>query len=174
MDVFLRIGVALAAGALFRMLLVFGVPFVLVMIGLAAAGAALSYRLIASRVFVVLCVSLGNFIAYMMTRDAGVGEITDNPSVVTLALNAVAFFLPPAMPALGSILLMQYEKRQARIAAETSELTEESLLAESFPQAKDAELDYERILATATDPEESSPSPVRAAGSGDSALPSRG
>ena len=176
MDVLLRIGVALAAGAMFRMLVVFGIPAMISILGLAIAGAALSHKLVASRIFVVLSLSLGHFLTFLMTRSAGGGEATDNPSGFLLAANATAIFLPLAMPALGSMLLMQYEKRQAKLAAEVKEITEESLLAEALPTtpAKAAELDYETILATATDPEESSPSPVRAAGSGDSVLPSRG
>ena len=52
-----------------------------------------------------------------------------------------------------------------QLAAEAKELTEESLLAEAIPAtATEKEIDYEEILATATDPEESSPSPIRAAG----------
>lgn len=174
MDILLRIGVALAAGATLRMLVVFGLPWAFSVLGLIAAGAVLSYKLLASRVFVVLSVSVGNFLAYLMTRTAGVSGVTDNPSATTMAMNSATLFLPFAMPALGSILVMQYEKRQAKIAAETKELTEESLLGEVTPQATELELDYERILATATDPEESSPSPTRAADSSDSALPSRG
>ena len=174
MDILLRIGVALAAGALLRMLVVFSLPLPISVLGLIAAGAVLSYKLVASRVFVVLSLSLGNFLTFLMTRSAGAGDVTDNPSVAMLALNSAAIFLPFAMPALGSILVMQYEKRQEKLAAETKELTEESLLAEVMPKAKELELDYERILATATDPEESSPSPARAADSSDSALPSRG
>jgi len=175
MDILLRIGVALAAGALLRMLVVFHLPLTISVLGLIAAGAVLSYKLVASRVFVVLSLSLGNFLTFLMTRSAGAGNVTDNPSAAMLALNSAAIFLPFAMPALGSILVMQYEKRQAKLAAETNELTEESLLAEVMPpQEKELELDYERILATATDPESSSPSPTRAADSSDSALPSRG
>ena len=174
MEVFLRIGVAFAAGAMLRMLVVFGLPSAISMAALAVAGALLSYKLIASRIFVVICVSLGHFLAFLMTRDAGLTDATDNPSAILLAMNATAIFLPLAMPALGSMVLMQYEKRQAKLAAETKELTEEALLAEALPQVKEVEFDYEAILAKATDPEESSPSPARAADSSDSALPSRG
>jgi len=174
MDILLRIGVALAAGAMLRMLVVFSLPWAISVLCLIAAGAVLSYKLVASRVFVVLSLSLGNFLTFLMTRSAGSGDVTDNPSAAMLAMNSAATFLPFAMPALGSILVMQYEKRQAKLAAETQELTEEALLAEVMPQAKELELDYERILATATDPEASSPSPTRAADSSDSALPSRG
>lgn len=175
MDVLLRIGVALAAGAMFRMFVVFGLPAVISIAGLAIAGAALSHKLVASRIFVVLSLSFGNFLTYLMTRTAGAAEATDNPNGFLLAANASMIFLPLAMPALGSILLMQYEKRQEKLAAEAKELTEESLLAEVIPAtAKEKEIDYEQILATATDPEESSPSPVRAADSSDSVLPSRG
>jgi len=175
MDVLLRIGVALAAGAMFRMFVVFGLPAAISMVGLVIAGAALSHKLIASRIFVVLSLSFGHFLTYLMTRTTGAADVTDSPSGFLLAANAATIFLPLAMPALGSILVMQYEKRHEQLAAEAKELTEESLLAEVVPAtAKEKELDYEQILATATDPEASSPSPVRAADSSDSVLPSRG
>lgn len=174
MEVLLRVGVALAAGALFRMLAVFGLPAPVCLLLLAAAGAALSYKLIASRVFVVLGIIFGHFVAFLMTHEAGLADVSENPSAGLLALNSAAIFLPLAMPALGSMLVMQFEKRQARIAAETAELTEDTLLAEKIPQVKEVEIDYDSILARATDPEEASPSPVHGAGSGDSAFPSRG
>ncbi|MBL8179943.1 MAG: hypothetical protein JNK48_35010 [Bryobacterales bacterium] len=155
MDVLLRIGVALAAGALFRMLVVFGLPSLLSMVALAVAGAALSYRLVASRVFVVLSLSVGNLITYLMTQSASAGELTENPSTILLAMNSAALFLPLAMPAFGSMLLMQYEKRSEKAAAETKELTVESLLAEKVPQATATEIDYDRILASAGEADES-------------------
>ncbi len=135
-DTALRFGIALAAGAVVRMAQVFGVPWLLALPLLGVAGGFLSYRLQASRIFVVLAVSAGHFCAHMVTRhpDAAAAP-ADNPSMWMLLGNAFQLFLPFLFPPLGSIIALQKEKREAKQKAEAEEITEESLLREATGSA---------------------------------------
>lgn len=114
-------------------------PWVLSLLLLAAAGAALSWRQTVWRLFIVLGVVGGHFTTYLMTRRPPPGMI-ENPSMWSLITGGVQLFLPLAMPALGSMLALKFEQRQA--ARDEPELTEESLLAEKIPQAP-PELSYD-------------------------------
>jgi hypothetical protein len=135
-DVALRLGIALAAGAVVRMAQVFGVPWLLALPLLGVAGGFLSYRLQASRIFVVMAVSAGHFCAYMVTRHPDAASASaDNPTMWLLLGNAFQLFLPFLFPPLGSIIALQKEKREAKQKAETEEITEESLLEEAVPSA---------------------------------------
>ncbi len=107
---------------------VFGVPWFLALPLLGVVGGLLSYRLQASRIFVVLAVSAGHFCAYMVTRHPDVTAPADNPSMWLLLGNAFQLFLPFLFPPLGSIIALQKEKREAKQKAEAEEITEESLL----------------------------------------------
>jgi len=113
---------------------VFGVPWLLALPLLGVAGGFLSYRLQASRIFVVLTISAGHFCAYMVTRHPDTAAApADNPSMWLLLGNAFQLFLPFLFPPLGSIIALQKEKREAKQKAESEEITEESLLKEVTP-----------------------------------------
>lgn len=115
---------------------VFGVPWLLALPLLGVAGGFLSYRLQASRIFVVMAVSAGHFCAYMVTRHPDAASASaDNPTMWLLLGNAFQLFLPFLFPPLGSIIALQKEKREAKQKAETEEITEESLLEEAVPSA---------------------------------------
>jgi len=136
LDVLLRIGVALAGGALLRMLHVFGVPVFATLPMMAVLGALLSYRMDATRLLVVLCISIGHFIAYLSTRVTPVGVVSENPDMTRLAWNALQLFLPWALPSAGSILALRFETRNdasSKDKKQEEEFTEESLLAVRLP-----------------------------------------
>jgi hypothetical protein len=159
-----------------RMLSVFGVPGGIALVGLGIAGGVLTYRMDATRLFVVLFTSLGHFAAYWMT--ANIGSVENNPTIGYLVWNAVQLCLPWALPAIGSAVSLQLEKRGAK-ENEPKPLTEESLLAEVAPVIKTPVIDYDDLRdidelspyempaarLTTKDPRVPSPSPVRAADS---------
>jgi len=126
-----------------RMLMVIGVPWPLAFLGLIAASAVVSWRLIASRVFVVLLVSAGYFVTYMMTLSPEVALAEENPPFWDIARNSMMVYLPFALPALGSMISLQIEKWIEKRAKDHEEITEESLLAEKVPSAKPQDMDYD-------------------------------
>jgi hypothetical protein len=144
-DVILRLAIALAAGATMRMLTVIGVAWPVALIGLTFVSAILSWRLIASRVFVVLLVASGYFVTYLMTQDPSAATVEENPALWDIAISSMLVFMPLALPAMGSMLSLQYEKRLDRRAKEAEPITEESLLNEKVP-AKPEEIDYDSLL----------------------------
>jgi len=144
LDVILRLGIATAAGATMRMLMVVGVPWPIAFLGLIAVSAVVSWRLIASRVFAVLLISAGYFVTYLMTPTPEVvGVIEENPPIWELARNSMLLCLPFALPALGSMIALEVEKRLDKRAKDTEVITEESLLAERLPSVEQEDLDYQ-------------------------------
>lgn len=132
MEVLIRIAIAAAAGALMRMLQVFGWPDALALGGMFVAGAVMSWRLEASRLFAVLAVSAGHLVAYLCTQNPA-AAVVENPATATLIANAARLFLPVALPAAGSIVSLRIELRWQERRSEEQELTEEALLAEKIP-----------------------------------------
>ena len=131
-------------GALLRMLVVFGVHPLLAMSGLVLIGAVFTHGLIASRVFVSLAASFAYFITAQLTQGATATYKGDNPSIFVFFVASAQLFFPFALPALGSILTMVYEKSTAKEkAAEEKELTVEDLLAEPLTKVQPAEMDYD-------------------------------
>lgn len=131
-------------GALLRMLVVFGVHPLLAMSGLVLIGAAFTHGLVASRVFVSLAASFAYFITAQLTQGSTAPYTGDNPSIFVFFMAAAQLFFPFALPALGSILTMFYEKSQTKNKAEEEkELTVEDLLAEPLPKVQPAEMDYD-------------------------------
>lgn len=144
LDVILRLGIATAAGATMRMLMVLGVPWPAAFLGLIAVSAVVSWRLIASRVFAVLMISAGYFVTYLMTQSPEVVAETleENPPIWELAKSSMLLCMPFALPALGSMIALLIEKRQDKRAKESEVITEESLLAEKIPTLE-PDVDYE-------------------------------
>jgi hypothetical protein len=144
-DVILRFAIALAAGATIRMLTVIGVPSAVAMIGLIAVSAVLSWRLVASRLFVVLLIAGGYFATYLLTPDPTSVPVEENPALWEIAISSMLVFMPMALPALGSMIALKYEKRLDKRAQEQETITEESLLKEKIPTAPE-DVDYDSLL----------------------------
>ncbi|MBI3682107.1 MAG: hypothetical protein HY235_17130 [Acidobacteria bacterium] len=153
-ELLLRLGIAFAAGALMRMLQLFGLPWPLIWAVLGVAGGFLSWRLVASRLFVVLLIPAGYFVAFLNTQETAAAPAEDSLAW-TLVWNAIQLFVPLALPALGSMVALKYEQR--REEQKEPEITEESLLAEKIPQAP-VELSYE---LEDLDPEKDAPEDAR-------------
>lgn len=127
-----------------RMLMIVGVPWPLVFLGLIAVSAVVSWRLMASRVFVVMLISGGYFLTYLLTQSPeAVVTVDENPPIWDLARSSMFVCLPFALPALGSMIALEIEKRQDKRAKDEEVLTEEDLLAEKIPVLKRDELDYD-------------------------------
>lgn len=143
-EVLLKVAIAAMGGALLRMLVVFGVHPLLAMSGLVLIGAVFTHRLVASRVFVSLAASFAYFITAQLTQGATAPYKGDNPSIFVFFMAAAQLFFPFALPALGSILILVYEKSHAKQKeTEEKELTIEELLAEPLPKVQPAEMDYD-------------------------------
>ncbi len=141
-DLALRLLVSLAAGAMMRMLAVFGVlpvPFALLMLGVVAA--FLSKGLQAVRFLVVVSTSLSYFAAWYFTQPEAAPQALDTPDFYAVVRGGVEAFAPFVTPVVGSVIMLAIE-RQRRTDPVEEEITEESLLAEELPQVPDRDLYY--------------------------------
>jgi hypothetical protein len=135
-DLFLRLIVAVPAGAMTRMLAVFGLlPGQAALVALALAGGVFSVRLKATRFVPTLAVSLSYFVTWLFTQQAA-QAVAVNPSPWDLVRNTADLFVPFVAPAMGSALGLWYEKWQDSRAQQEQEqeVTEEALLAEKLPE----------------------------------------
>lgn len=148
MEIALRILVALTAGGLIRMLQVFGIlPLSVALAILAAVGGLLSYRLTASRLFVVMSPAVSYFVAFLYTQappDPAMAVDT-NPPIFALLMSGLETFFPFAMPALGSWVAYRMEKRMEKKADLDKEITVDDLLQEPIPAAPASELTYDEV-----------------------------
>jgi len=111
-------------------------PALLAILLLVAAGAAMSWRLDSWRVFVVLAIPFGYVLAFLKTIHVGTLQEGGNSPLWMLAFDGARLFLPLAMPALGSLLALQYEKRLDARKSDEAELTVDSLLMEKVPRSR--------------------------------------
>lgn len=133
-DLALRILVALGAGAMLRMLSLFGLlPSFIAVLILGGIGAALSKGLKTSRFAVVLAASVSYFVAWYLTQPAAPEGPTTNPAAWDLVWNSLEVFAPFLTPVVGSGLMLILEN-QGSTGDLHEEITEESLLAEAIPQ----------------------------------------
>ncbi len=133
-DLALRIIVSLAAGAMVRMLSVFGLlPLAFAIILLGVIAAVMSKGLKATRFTVVLSTSASYFVAWYFTQKPVPEGVQVNPETFDLVKNSLEVFAPFLTPVIGSAIMLVIEKQRTSDPVE-EEITEESLLAEKLPE----------------------------------------
>jgi hypothetical protein len=141
-DLALRVLVSIAAGAMLRMLSVFGVipmPFAVVM--LAVVGAFFSKGLQAARFMVVVATSGSYFVAWLYTQSPASAQVMENPDFFDLVRGGIEVFAPFLTPVIGSGIMLAIEKHRRGEPVE-EEITEDSLLSEKLPEVPERDMYY--------------------------------
>lgn len=142
MELALRLLIAGVAGALFRMLQVFGTPFWLLALLFGVTGAVLSWQLVNARLGVVFVIAVGYFLTFRMTPALAPDTSVDNP--ILFFFQAIGNLSMPFMfPAIGSMIGMQIE--EWRKPEPDKPLTEEDLLNEPIPTLDPVTVAYEEL-----------------------------